>query len=274
MFANIVRADSYRFVRSRFARIAAVCFVLLLALFALMMHGGGTFAFGGVIGHKDGVALIDGFYGFGFTDPAHPAFWELLYTASCFGLFAILGMVLTMVMVVSADDRDGITKLAVAGGQSQERLFLSKVLIVTVLTAVLWLVHNGVSLLLTLAHYDQSVTAAQVRTWLGLVGTELCLYLTVMLVAALVTVLTGSRIASLAVVIALMVADVILSALSHAGHHWIGTVQQLNPMHFVFSISRAWAEPEILAHAWLLVAVAVPVCLAGCAALLHRRELS
>ena len=73
MFVNIVRADSYRFVRSRFARIAAACFVLLLALFALMMHGGSTFAFGGVIGHKDGVALIDGFYGFGFTDPAdHP----------------------------------------------------------------------------------------------------------------------------------------------------------------------------------------------------------
>lgn len=130
MFANMLRADAYRFLRSRFARTIGVVFCLMISLFCLFNfadHSSTSFAFGGSIGvAREGVELIDGFVGFAYTDPGHPLFWELVYSATCFTAATMFAIPITGMMITTADDQNGITKIAVAQGQSQTWLYLSK----------------------------------------------------------------------------------------------------------------------------------------------------
>lgn len=275
MFVNIVRADVYRFVRSRFARTILPAFVLVIAVFGVFAWGEGSFFFGGVVGEHDGVPLIDGFVGFRFADPGHPQYWELVYSASCFGVVALFAMAITMTTITTADDRNGVMRLAVATGQPQVKLFCSKLIVGLAVTGVLWLVHNGATMALTLTCKHYSLTGAQVRTWLGFVGLQFCLYATVMLLGVLIALLTSSRVASLVLLLVLFLADPIARSLGgdEPGRAFEFAIS-LNPMRHVNQISRYWAEPEVLAHAWVFIAVTVPLILAACAVLLRRRELS
>ncbi|RLP06736.1 ABC transporter permease subunit [Propionibacterium australiense] len=275
MFVNIMRADFYRFIRSRFAKTIIPAFALVIGVFSLFVWGEGSFSFGGVIGEKDGVALIDGFRGFAFADPDNPQFWELVYSASCFGIVALFAMVITMTTITTADDRSGISKLAVAAGQPQVKLFCSKLVVGLLVTGVLWFVHNGLTMGLTLLGEHQSLTGDQVRTWLGFVAVQFCLYTVVMLLGALVALLTSSRVVSLVLILVLIMGDLI--AMSLGGDEpgrVFETLTSVNPLRHVNRISRYWAEPELLTQAWILVAVAIPLLLAACVAWLRRRELS
>ena len=168
MFANMLRADAYRFLRSRFARTTGVVFVVVIGLFCLFNfadHTSASFAFGGPIASKDGVPLLDGFVGFAYADPAHPMFWELVYSAVCFTAVTMFAIPITGMMITSADDHNGITKIAVAQGQSQTRLYLSKVLLAVLVTGLLWVLHNAITLGLVLVREDASIEAAGLRRW-------------------------------------------------------------------------------------------------------------
>ncbi|MBE6477579.1 MAG: hypothetical protein E7Z97_05880 [Propionibacteriaceae bacterium] len=275
MFVNIMRADLYRFTRSRFAKTIIPSFALVIGFLCLFIQGEGVFSFGGAVGQKDGVALIDGFVGFAYADPDNPQFWELVYSASCFGIIALFAMMITMTTITTADDRSGITKLAVAAGQSQVKLFCSKLVVGLLVTGVLWFAHNGLTMGLVLVGEHQSLTGAQVRTWLGFVTVQFCVYTVVMLLGATAALLTSSRIVSLILLVVLVMAHPI--AMSFGGDEpgrVFEFVTSINPVRHVYQISRYWAEPELLTQAWILVGVGIPLLLAACVARLRNRELS
>ena len=275
MFVNIMRADFYRFTRSRFAKTIIPAFVLVIGVFCLFIQGEGVFSFGGAVGEKEGVALIDGFVGFAYADPDNPQFWELVYSASCFGIIALFAMMITMTTITTADDRSGVTKLAVASGQSQYKLFCSKLVVALLVTGVLWFAHNGITMGLVLVGEHQSLTGAQVRTWLGFVAVQFCLYTVVMLLGATAALLTSSRIVPLVLLLVLVIADPIAMSLGGDEPGRIFEfVSSVNPVRHVNQISRYWAEPELLTHAWILVGVGIPLLMAACVARLGRRELS
>lgn len=279
MFANMLRADAYRFLRSRFARTIGVVFCVVIGLFCLFNfadHSNTSFAFGGPIGVvREGVELIDGFVGFAYADPAHPLFWELVYSAICFTAATAFAIPITGMMITTADDQNGITKIAVAQGQSQTRLYLSKVLLAVLVTGLLWVLHNAITLGLVLVREDASIDAAGLRRWAWMCLLLFLPQVVLMLLISLVAMLTRSRVASLVVLVVLVMASPILAAVVRAHPSRIAdSLLGLNPVWHLNRVSRAWAETQIVGHTWLLFAVGGVVLMAASLAWLRRRELS
>ncbi|WP_394276331.1 hypothetical protein [Luteococcus sp.] len=277
MFANILRADAYRFVRSRFLHVTVVVFLAVIGLFSLFASGDDqtSFAFGGPTGQtKDGIALVDGFMGFTYADPAHPRFWELVTTATCFTAVTLFAVAITGMVVITADDANGITKVAVAQGQSQTMLFLSKVVLSVLVTAVLWALHNALTLAITLRVTGASMTTDQLWRWAGHCGL-LCLQLVVlMLTVAVVALVSRSRVVALAVLFALVMGAIVLGAVLQSHPSRLGDLLLgANPMWHINRFSRSWAEEQIIGHAWTMVVVGTVLTLGAGVAFLRRREL-
>lgn len=279
MFANILRADLYRFVRSGFARATLIAFWLVIGLFCLFNfadHSQTSFAFGGEVARAaDGTPLIDGFVGFAFADPASPTYWELAYTAVCFTVATVFAIAITGMVITSSDDHNGITKIAVAQGQSQGLMYLSKVVLATAVTAVLWAAHNAITLALVLVREDASFSAAELRRWAWLCVLLYLPQFVLMLLASLVTLVSRSRIVALVMVVVLVMASPILGAVARAHPSWwADLLQGLNPVWHLNRTSRFWAETQIVGHNWLLFGIGTVVLLGASLAWLRRRELS
>ncbi|MEL4505436.1 hypothetical protein AAEX63_10170 [Luteococcus sp. H138] len=279
MFANMLRADAYRFLRSRFARTIGVVFCVVIGLFCLFNfadHSSTSFAFGGSIGQtKDGVELIDGFVGFYYADPAHPQFWELFYSATCFTAATMFAIAITGMMITSADDQNGITKINVAQGLSQTRLYLSKVLLAVIVTGLLWALHNAITLALVLVREDVSLTGDQLGRWAWHCLLLFLPQLVLMLLVSLVTLVTRSRVASMVLLVVLVLAAPILGAVARAHpSRWAELLLGASPVWHLNRVSRAWAETQIVGHTWLMFAVGTVVLLAASIAWLRHRELS
>ena len=276
MLWNILRADWYRFIRSRFARIMLPSFLAVIGLFALMSSGAGTFGIGGQIGEHDGVALIDGYVGFLYANPDQPHFWELMYSATAFTFFVFFAVSITASVITNSDDKNGITKTVVAMGQSQTLLYLAKLVVVIAVTGVLWLLHNLATLLITLNAKNVSLTGAEWGEWLKLVGVMFGILVVLMLVAALVCLLTGSQVASLVVTLGLFIAAVIMNAVvvSGSGNVFLRGLLAINPLWHLNRITRYWAQPQVLDHALLLIGIGIPVLVLASVLFLRRRELA
>ncbi|MEL4357686.1 MULTISPECIES: hypothetical protein [unclassified Luteococcus] len=279
MFANMLRADAYRFLRSRFAAVTGVAFCVVIGLFCLFNfadHASTSFAFGGPIGvTKDGVELIDGFVGFAYADPAHPLFWELVYSATCFTAATMFAIPITGMMITSSDDQNGITKIAVAQGQSQTRLFLSKVVLSVAVTGILWALHNAITLALVLVREDVSLTGHQVGQWAWLCLLIFLPQAVLMLLVSLVTLISRSRVMGLVLLVVLVLAAPILAAVVRAHpSRWADLTLGISPVWHLNRVSRAWAETQIVGHTWLMFALGVVLLGAASLAWLRRRELS
>lgn len=279
MFANMLRADAYRFLRSRFARTIGVVFCLMISLFCLFNfadHSSTSFAFGGSIGvAREGVELIDGFVGFAYTDPGHPLFWELVYSATCFTAATMFAIPITGMMITTADDQNGITKIAVAQGQSQTRLYLSKALLAVLVTGLLWVLHNAITLGLVLVREDASLGADGLRRWAWMCLLLFLPQVVLMLLISLVAMVTRSRVASLVVLVVLVMVCPILAAVVRAHpSRIVDSLLGLNPVWHLNRVSRAWAQTQIVGQTWLLFAMGCAVLMAASLAWLRRRELS
>ncbi|AXE37384.1 hypothetical protein [Acidipropionibacterium virtanenii] len=263
MLWNIVRADCYRLLHSRFLLLTAAGFVLTMAAFALMAQGesGSGFSFGGQTGvGPGGTPLIDGFVGFGFGD--RPGFWELMYTATCFGAVSVLAVIVTTVAVAGGDDRNGITRVAVAGGQSPIVLYLSRLLVVTGLSALLWTLHNVITLLVTLAAGDASLTGRQVGRWAGLVGLEFVILVALILATGLVYLVTRNSMAAVVIMMVLFIATIIVNAMAGPDPNvLVGWLLAADPVWHMNRITRYWAEPWVLHQMWWFAGIFIPVAL-------------
>lgn len=279
MFANILRADAYRFLRSRFATTTAISFCVVIGLFCLFNfadHSSTSFAFGGPIGvTKEGVELIDGFVGFAYADPSHPLFWELVYSATCFTAATMFAIPITGMMITSADDQNGITKINVAQGLSQTRLYLSKVLLAVLVTGVLWALHNAITLALVLVREDASIDSLGLRRWAWNCLLLFLPQLVLMLLVSLVALVTRSRVASLVTLVLLVLITPIVGAVLRSHPSRIGdSLMGLNPVWHLNRVPRAWAEPQIVGHTWLMFAIGTVLLIGASIAWLRHRELS
>lgn len=279
MFANIMRADLYRFVRSRFLLVTAVAFAVVIGLFtpfALADPRETNFAFGGPTGGmKDGVALYDGFVGFVYANPDHPHFWELMYSATCFTAVTVFAIAITGMVITSSDDHNGITKIAVAQGQSQTVMFCSKLVLSVLVTAVLWTLHNAITLALVLHSRGASLSGAEWARWAGFCAMLYAVQFVLMLAASLVTLVTRSRVAGLAVTVVLVFGAIIGGAINSAHpRRWANWLLGTDPMWRLNRVSRSWAETGLVGETWWYVGIASVVLVGASVAWLRRRELS
>ncbi len=277
MFANIIRCDWYRLVRSRFLQITVIVFAVVIGLFALFCTSGNSrFSFGGPTGNtKDGVPLIDGFVGFAYVDAAHPHFWEIMYSATCFTIITLFAIPITGMIITSTDDLNGTTKLAVARGNSQTLMFVSKVILAVLVTGVLWVLHNLVTLLITLSQMDFSLTGEQWYAWAKFIGLSYLVQLVLMLLASWLVLLTRSRVVGFAVLVVLTFGTIIVAAVNRElDSQVINTLLAIDPVWHLNRIGRAWAETQITGQALLFCCVAIPVLMAASIIRLRSRELS
>lgn len=279
MFTNILRADIYRLARSQFVRVTAVAFLVVIGLYCVFNfadHSETSFAFGGVVGTAaDGTPLIDGFVGFSYLDPDNPRFWELVYSATCFTAATLFAIPITGMMITSADDQNGITKIAVAQGQSQSLLYLSKVVLSVLVTGALWALHNVITLLLTLSRENASFNGDQLRRW-ALTCLLIFLPLVVlMLLVSLVTLVTGSRVTGLVVMVLLIFTAPFLATLAQSRPSTLlDVILGVNPVWHANRVTRYWSQTQILGHTWLMFVVGSVLLLGASIAWLRRRELS
>ncbi|MCX7924082.1 MAG: ABC transporter permease [Clostridia bacterium] len=270
---NQLRADYYRLFHSKLCWVVGSVFTVFLIISAKMSMGKTVFIFGGVMGHKDGIPLLDGFIGFAYKNPVKPLFWELVYSSTAFtGLLWLVFMSLS-VQFISKEYQTGTIKLAVSYGASVFKIYLSKWIVVVSFSGLLFYVYNLATFAVVCGVKNYVPTFGNWISLLALVSLYILVLAVFTLFCFTLYIAFKNTVAVLTIVPLFMFSMIIVINTFRTSSFLVNCYLRINPMYYLSNASRFWADSAIAKNILLFAAAGIALLLVSSYFLLKKQEI-
>lgn len=257
---NQIKADFYKLTHSFLFKVIIGINVILFCMLVAMSRSSDGFYMGFAREYVGKNPIVDGFVAFAFDDPAHPAFWEVVYSAVSMTFFLWLVLLVLTVLNFSKDFTNGTIRLSFANGKNRYVLFLSKFTVIAVFFGVMYYAFNVFGYIVAAYSCNYGVSAdgfkrvLQLTTLLFLI---LCIFA---LMSMVLYCFTQNAAVVITVMIALMYSTffIILCLRDQQPPAVVRVYFYINPMYYLWKASGYWAHAEIVKEILIYFIVAFP----------------
>lgn len=244
---NQLKADYYKLVHSKlFWIIGGLMIILLCAIFGMSTSNDGFYmGFAReMIGNEP---VLDGFVAFAFEDPAHPSFWEVVYSSTVMTFLQWILLMVLAVQVYSQELTCGTKKLSIAYGKSRLTLFYSKLVVVVSYFGVLYYVFNIVAYIFCTKVTGTGLTGEGMCEVLKLTTLFFMVFVILAMICMILCSLFQNAVFVSTIILAFMysVVFLILGVMDNKIPLPLNIYFHINPMYYLWKASGYWAYPSI-----------------------------
>lgn len=271
---NQLRADYYKLFHSKLFYVICASFILSFTAFTAMALGKNIFSMGSVVGHKNGIPLIDGFIGFSYKNLGKPNFWELAYSATAFnGLLWFILMALS-IQFISKEYQEGTIKLEVAYGIDIFKVYVSKSIVVISFFEAMLCIFNfaAFAVVSIIEHYTPSF--ANIISFIGLILLY-CLIFSVFALICFTLYIAIKNTVLISTIMPVFMFSTIVIYIMYGFKQplWVQCYVKINPFSYMSNASRFWADPAISRNILLYFFISVPILLISSYFILKHQEI-
>jgi ABC-2 type transport system permease protein len=271
---NQLRADYYKLFHSKLFWVTGSLFAGFFVIFIIISLQNDTFSMGSVLGYKKGIPLYEGFIGFVFQDPANPLFWELAYSSTVLTSSLWLVLMILSVQFISKEYQTGTIKLAVSYGINMFKIHLSKWIVVISYFGLLFYLFNLVTFTTISILKNYIPTLGNVVSLLTLISLYYLVLAIFSLICFVLYIAIKNNDAVSWILSLFMFSPVVIAAVYGYDRPFpLDCYLRINPMYYLASASRFWADSAVTESILLYVAIGIPFLLVCSHFLLRKQEI-